>query len=118
MMPVVPVVTGFPTVHRDAAGLTELRVLGFHAGSDLRHVGDEVSTKPHGVWGAGLACLVIALRVGSGNAEKQCEDCHRRKTNTTNKPHSDLPQFLEAIGATVRLAAAPAAVNGVVVAYD
>ncbi len=53
--------------HRGDAGRAELRMLGFHAGGDLRHVRNELRAEPHGVGRAGL--LDVRLTCGIGAAE-------------------------------------------------
>ena len=72
MLPVMPVIVmgalATPlAAHCHAASLAQLPGLGLHTGRDLRHVGNNVGTKPHRVGRTclsnGIACLgICAIR--------------------------------------------------------
>jgi len=63
--------------HRDATFLTELCPLRAHADSDLRHVWDEIGTKPHGIRRARLAGIdglrPGAIKAAERQTDRQCQ---------------------------------------------
>jgi hypothetical protein len=76
--------------HGDAAGWAELRVLCVHASGDLRHVGDDVGTKPHRIGRARLARGIAALGTTLGG--RAVETTKKRgeqdsRTGQVNNPH-------------------------------
>jgi F0F1-type ATP synthase membrane subunit c/vacuolar-type H+-ATPase subunit K len=81
------------TSHREAALLAQLRPFPHHAGGNFRHVRDKIRTKPHGIAGAGLACLVAGLSSGTAdaaNANSNNQKTHRQSRaadKTQNTQH-------------------------------
>src|SRR4029077_15755346 len=77
--------------HRHAAGLAELSGLGFHAGSNLRHVRNNIGTKPHGIGGACLADGVATLGGRAVDTTKQ-DGCQQyKRAGQVNDPHNVFP---------------------------
>ena len=69
------------TGHREPALLAQLRPFPHHAGGNFWHVRDKIRTKPHGIAGAGLACVVAGLSSGltdAGDANSNNHKTHRQ----------------------------------------
>ncbi|MGA2891996.1 MAG: hypothetical protein ABSE22_03950 [Xanthobacteraceae bacterium] len=87
--------------HGDATRLAELRRFLFHAGCDLRHVGNKIGTQPDRVGRArlagGVAAGVVALRAGAIETANQRAGQQHQTTGETSDPHSDFPHFRELV---------------------
>lgn len=77
--------------HCHAAGFAELRGLGFHAGGNLRHVRNNIGTKPHGVGGACLADGVTTLGSRAVDTTKQDGREQDKRAGQVNDPHDVFP---------------------------
>ena len=103
-MPVsVVVFLMLPAAHRQAAGVAELRIFGFHARGNFRNIRDNIGAQPHGVGrtgllgvGAGWSWSVgLGVNLGVGQVEpiKQCAGQQCQPANQAHSPHLDRPSF-------------------------
>ena len=88
IMPVAAFAGRF-AAHGDAARFADLPGFRFHASGDLRHVGDDIGTKPHRVRRARLADGIAALGGRAIETTKQQgeQDSH---AGQMNDPHISL----------------------------
>src|SRR5580704_6188353 len=82
--------------HRDAALLTDLRALCFHAGGGFRHVRDGVVAQSHGVRRASLLDVDGGRALGAGlvkATKEQRANRQRQPANEKRGPHLSYPGF-------------------------